>query len=48
MPTGAPCATQGTQAEIAFAAIHCTGGDILIALSALMVVLFLFGTGRWP
>jgi hypothetical protein len=38
----------GTRGEIAFAAIHCTGGDILIALSALMVALFLFGTGRWP
>jgi hypothetical protein len=38
----------GTRGEIAFAAIHCTGGDILIALSALMLALFLFGTGRWP
>lgn len=27
----------GTRGEIAFAAIHCTGGDILIALSALML-----------
>lgn len=38
----------GTPGEIAFAAIHCTGGDILIALSALVAALFLFGTDRWP
>lgn len=34
--------------EIAFAALHCTGGDILIALSALTAALLLVGTGRWP
>jgi hypothetical protein len=38
----------GTAGEIVFAAIHCTGGDILIALSALMVALCLAGTARWP
>ena len=38
----------GTASEIVFAAVHCTGGDILIALSALVAALFLFGTGRWP
>jgi hypothetical protein len=38
----------GTAGEIVFAAIHCTGGDILIALSALMVALCLAGTSRWP
>jgi hypothetical protein len=38
----------GTPGEIAFAAIHCTGGDILIAMAALMVALFLFATGDWP
>ena len=38
----------GTAGEIVFAAIHCTGGDILIAMAALMVALFLFGTGDWP
>lgn len=38
----------GTLNEIAFAAIHCTGGDILIALSALTVALVLFGTHQWP
>jgi hypothetical protein len=34
--------------EIAFAALHCTGGDILIAISALVAALVLFGTGQWP
>ena len=38
----------GTASEIVFAAIHCTGGDILIALSALMIALCLTGTWRWP
>lgn len=38
----------GTVGDIVFAAVHCTGGDILIALSALMFSLFLFGTGMWP
>lgn len=38
----------GTPDEIAFAAVHCTGGDILIALAAFMVALLLFGTQRWP
>ncbi|MFN4282457.1 MAG: hypothetical protein ACK4NA_07450 [Alphaproteobacteria bacterium] len=38
----------GNSGEILFAAIHCTGGDILIAASALLAALFLFGTGQWP
>lgn len=38
----------GTAAEIAFAALHCTGGDILIAISALVVALILFATSQWP
>ncbi|MDW3208173.1 MAG: hypothetical protein RLW87_20975 [Alphaproteobacteria bacterium] len=38
----------GTAEEIVFAAVHCTGGDILIALSTIMLSLFLFGTGAWP
>jgi hypothetical protein len=38
----------GTPGEIAFAGLHCTGGDILIALAAFTVALFLFGTQRWP
>lgn len=38
----------GTMGELVFAAVHCTGGDILIALSAVMLSLFLFGKGAWP
>ncbi|WP_255448539.1 hypothetical protein [Telmatospirillum sp. J64-1] len=38
----------GAPGEIVFAAIHCTGGDILIAMSALLATLFLFGSSRWP
>jgi hypothetical protein len=33
--------------EIIFAAVHCTGGDILIAMCALMLALVLTGKG-WP
>lgn len=39
---------QGSWREIAFAVVHCTGGDLLIALSALLLALFLFGESRWP
>ncbi len=38
----------GSPGEIVFAAIHCTGGDILIAMSALLAALLLFGSGQWP
>jgi hypothetical protein len=38
----------GTPAEIVFAAIHCTAGDVLIATIALVAALCLFGSGRWP
>ena len=37
----------GTPGEIVFAAVHCTGGDILIAMSALMLCLLIVGDG-WP
>ena len=40
--------TTGTRGEIVFAAVHCTGGDILIALSVLTVSLLVFGSKRWP
>ena len=35
----------GTKSELAFAAVPCTGGDILIAL---MLALFLVGNPAWP
>lgn len=38
----------GTVSELAFAAVHCTFGDILIALSAVMLALFLLRAGAWP
>lgn len=38
----------GTVGEIVFAALHCTGGDVLIALSAIMLALFLTGARSWP
>lgn len=38
----------GTSSEIVFAAVHCTGGDILIALSAIVIALFLVGDSERP
>ncbi len=38
----------GTWSQIVFAAIHCTGGDILIGLASLVAVLMLAGTPAWP
>jgi hypothetical protein len=38
----------GSPSEIAFAALHCTGGDILIALASIMLALFLVGRASWP
>jgi len=38
----------GSAGEIVFAAVHCTGGDILIALSTVMLALFIVGSPAWP
>lgn len=38
----------GSAREIAFAAVHCTGGDLLIALGFLAAALVLLGRGAWP
>jgi hypothetical protein len=38
----------GSRSEIAVSALHCTGGDALIALSSIMLALFLVGSGGWP
>lgn len=35
-------------ANIAFAVIHCTGGDLLIGASALFGALLVFGQSGWP
>lgn len=38
----------GTPGEIMFAAVHCTGGDVLIASTTLLASLLLFGNSHWP
>jgi hypothetical protein len=38
----------GTVGENAFAAVHCTLGDLLIALSVLAASLVVLGDRRWP
>lgn len=39
---------EGTLSELAYAVVHCTGGDLLIALSSLVLALVLIGDGSWP
>lgn len=39
---------EGTPREIVFAAVHCTGGDLLIASTALLGALVIAGDRRWP
>ena len=38
----------GTVGELVFAVLHCTGGDLLIAFSSLVLALVLIGKGAWP
>lgn len=38
----------GTPGEKAFAVVHCTGGDLLIALACLALALVLAGKPAWP
>ncbi len=38
----------GTTREIAFAVLHCTAGDIMIAALALVAALVLVGAADWP
>ena len=38
----------GTWREIIWAALHCTGGDVLIALSSLTISLLLAADDAWP
>ena len=38
----------GSTQDIAFAVVHCTGGDVLIAAVSLLGSLLLFGTEDWP
>ena len=37
-----------TAGQLAFAAVHCSGGDILITLSTITLALFLVGRPDWP
>jgi hypothetical protein len=39
---------EGSVREIVFAAVHCTGGDILIASASLLTTLMIIGNGYWP
>lgn len=39
---------KGSPGDIAFAVVHCTTGDVLIASSALLGALLVLGDVRWP
>lgn len=38
----------GSIQDIIIAVLHCTAGDVVIAISALILALMLLGTGDWP
>ena len=38
----------GSTKDIIIAVLHCTAGDVFIAISALILALMLLGTGDWP
>ena len=40
--------TEGTFTEQVFAIVHCTGGDVLIALACLTTALVVLGDKAWP
>lgn len=40
--------TVGSRGEKVFAAVHCTGGDLLIAIASLLGALVLVGDRDWP
>lgn len=39
---------EGTIGNIAFSVVHCTAGDLLIALACLVAALILLGRASWP
>ena len=39
---------QGTPAQMSAAVVHCTIGDVVIAIVVLVIALTLFGTPAWP
>jgi len=40
--------SRGSPAEIVWAVLHCTAGDVLIALGALVAAALLLGDAQWP
>lgn len=40
--------TNGTAGQIAFATLHCTGGDLLIATAVLVLAIMLTWATEWP
>jgi hypothetical protein len=38
----------GTPGAISFAVLHCTAGDVLIAMASLAIALLVTGRPRWP
>jgi hypothetical protein len=40
--------TEGSVRQIAFAVLHCTAGDMLIASASLLGALLLLGSAGWP
>tara|TARA_R110000850_G_scaffold166186_1_gene291348 strand:+ start:104 stop:403 length:300 start_codon:yes stop_codon:yes gene_type:complete len=40
--------TEGTPGKIAFAVVHCTAGDLLIATASLVAGLIVVGERIWP
>lgn len=38
----------GSPREVAFAVVHCTAGDLMIATLAIVAALLLTGTSEWP
>ena len=38
----------GSTQDIIIAVLHCTAGDVVIAISALILALMLLGTSDWP
>jgi hypothetical protein len=40
--------SEGTATSIAFAVVHCTGGDLVIATASLVGALVIAGSARWP
>lgn len=39
---------EGSREDIVFAAVHCTGGDLLIAIMSLVAALVIAGDASWP